>query len=173
MTLPPRTDPPFDADEAATLYGYLDYHRATLLRKTDGLDAAGLAATHPPSTMTLGGMVKHLAYVEDNWFVEFFLGQEAPQPWRDADWDADPDWEWTTGATDDAAALRAQFEQTVARSRSVVEGVDLGTLSARRLRRPDVQVSLRWIVVHLIEEYARHNGHADLIRESIDGSVGE
>ncbi|MGA9747572.1 MAG: DUF664 domain-containing protein, partial [Nocardioides sp.] len=84
-----RTDPLGDADEATQLYGFLDYHRATLLMKTDGLSQEQLATTHGPSTMTLGGMLKHLALVEDNWFSIFFLGNDDAPYWADVDWEAD------------------------------------------------------------------------------------
>lgn len=168
-----RIDPPLTGDEASQLYGFLDYHRATLQLKAADLDAAGLAQTLPPSAMTLGGMLKHLAYVEDNWFSVFLHGNEMAEPWCDVDWKADPDWEWHSAAADSPGDLRAVHEEAVLRSRDLVAGKDLDTLSARRLRAEDDPVTLRWIVLHMIEEYARHNGHADLIRESIDGVVGE
>jgi uncharacterized damage-inducible protein DinB len=168
-----RTDPACDADERTQLLGFLDYHRATLLRKTDGLDAAQLSTTHPPSTMTLGGLLKHLALVEDNWFSVFLHGHEYDAPWAGVDWDGDPDWEWHSAAADDPAELRRLYAETVDRVRGLVDGMPLDQLSQRSLRSEGRPANLRWIVVHMIEEYARHNGHADLIRESIDGTVGE
>ncbi len=168
-----RTDPAYDADERTQLLGYLEYHRATLLWKVDGLDAEQLAAQHPPSTMTLGGMLKHLALVEDNWFSVFLHGNEYDAAWADVDWDSDPDWDWHSAADDEPATLRNLFAETVERSRKLAEGVPLDQLSVRRLRGADAPVNLRWIVLHMIEEYARHNGHADLLRESIDGATGE
>ena len=142
-----RIDPPPAGDEDSQLHGFLDYHRATLQMKAADLDATGLARTLPPSDMTLGGMLKHVALNEDNWFSVFLHGNERAEPWRD--------------------------DHAIGRSRELVAGMDLATLSARRLRGADEQVTLRWIVLHTTEEYARHNGHADLIRESIDGVVGE
>ena len=168
-----RIHPPLRGDEADQLYGFLDYHRATLQRKAAGLDAAGLAQTLQPSSMTLGGMLKHLAFVEDNWFSLFLHGHERAAPWRDVDWKADPDWDWHSAASDDPKALRALHDDAVVRSRELAAGVGLDTLSVRRLHGVDQPVTLRWIVLHMMEEYARHNGHADLIRESIDGVVGE
>jgi len=168
-----RTDPAYDADERTQLLGYLEYHRATLLWKVDGLDAEQLAAQHPPSTMTLGGMLKHLALVEDNWFSVFLHGNEYDAAWADVDWDSEPDWDWHSAADDEPATLHGLFAETVERSRKLVEGVPLDQLSVRRLRSADAPVNLRWIVLHMIEEYARHNGHADLLRESIDGATGE
>ena len=168
-----RTDPPPAADEAAQLFAFLDYHRATLLTKTDGLDAEQLARRHPPSTMTLGGMLKHLALVEDNWFSVFLHGNEYDEVWADVDWANDPDYDWQSATEDDPAELRRLYVDTVDRVRGLVEGVPLDQLSVKRLRRADRPANLRWIVLHMIEEYARHNGHADLLREAIDGEVGE
>ena len=174
----PRVDPPLRAGEAETLLAFLDYHRETLRLKTSGLDQEQLAATAAASTMTLGGMLKHLALVEDHWFSAVFLGREPAELWSDVDWDADPDWEWHTAREDTPDQLRALFDDAVSASEQVVraalegrEGLD--ALSERESRREEGRFSLRWIVVHMIEEYARHNGHADLIRESIDGQTGE
>ena len=157
------------------LRAFLDYHRDTLRLKTAGLTAEQLSATHPPSTMTLGGMLKHLALVEDNWFSVVLLGNEDAEPWRTVDWDADRDWEWHSAASDTPEQLRALLVSAVAQSDAIVEelGADLDLLSVRADRRTGKPFSLRWILVHLIEEYARHNGHADLLRESIDGVTGE
>ena len=171
-----RTDPAYDADERTQLLGYLEYHRATLRWKVDGLDAEQLAAQHPPSTMTLGGMLKHLALVEDNWFSVFLHGNEYDAAWADVDWGSDPDWEWRTASDDSPEELRALWKDTVDRSHAfVAEALAVGGLDqpARRAWPDGRHPSLRWIVVHMIEEYARHNGHADLLRESVDGLTGE
>ena len=171
-----RPEPPVAGDEVATLLGFLDFQRATFAWKCAGLDAAGLAATAGVSTMTLGGMLKHLALVEDSWFSEWLAGQDPAPPWDAVDWDADRDWEWHTAAADSPGYLREIWEDAVSRSRALVAGAlasrGLDQLAARSW--PDGRSpSLRWIVCHMIEEYARHNGHADLIRESVDGSTGE
>jgi uncharacterized damage-inducible protein DinB len=168
-----RSDPPATGSEAEQLHAFLDYHRATLQQKTAGLDAAGLSATLPPSTMTLAGLLKHMALVEDNWFSVFLRGNDPIEPWASAPWDDDRDWEWHTAVHDDPDDLRAGHAAAAERSRELVEGVDLDTLSVGRLRGSGEQTTLRWIVLHMIEEYARHNGHADLLRESVDGVVGE
>ena len=168
-----RHDPPPAADEATQLHGFLDYQRATLLMKAADLSAEQLAQSHPPSTMTIGGLLKHMALVEDNWFSVFLHGNEEAQPWRDVDWDADRDWEWHTAAADDPDELRALLVESMERSRQLVAGKDLDSLSARKLHHEGVPASLRWISLHMVEEYARHNGHADLLRESIDGLTGE
>ena len=147
--------------------------------KTEGLDAEQLDQRLEPSTMTLGGMLKHMAYVEDWWFNQVFAGNPEPEPWASVDWKADDDWEWHSAAEDSPEQLRALFDETIAVSDRILnealaaaEGLDASSqLPSRRL--PDSKFNLRWILVHMIEEYARHNGHADLIRESIDGQVGE
>jgi uncharacterized damage-inducible protein DinB len=171
-----RPEPPLEGDETATLLGFLDYQRATLAWKTGGLDSAGLQTSVAASSMTLGGMLKHMALVEAVWFAERLLDRDPGPPWNAVDWDADPDWEWHSAEDDTPEQLRAAWHDSVARSRSLVtEALELGDLG-QRARKPwptGEPPSLRWILVHMIEEYARHNGHADLIRESIDGATGE
>jgi hypothetical protein len=169
-------EPPLAGDETATLVGSLERQRATLAWKCGGLDAAGLRATHPPSSITLGGLLKHLALVEDDTFSRKLLGRNPGAPWDTVDWDADPDWEWRSAAEDSPEQLMTLWRDAVARSRSVVKealaagGLDqLGRFTTSRGESP----SLRRILIDLIEEYARHVGHADLIRESVDGLVGE
>jgi uncharacterized damage-inducible protein DinB len=126
--------------------------------------------------MSLGGMLKHLALVEDHWFSRRLHGRDASPPWNAVDWGTDPDWEWHTAAEDSPEQLRALWEDAVARSRSLVADAladaSLDVL-ARRSRQDGRTPSLRWILLHMIEEYARHNGHADLLRESVDGLTGE
>jgi uncharacterized damage-inducible protein DinB len=171
-----RPEPPSAGDELATLLGFLDYQRATLEWKCSGLDAAGLAATTATSTMTLGGMLKHLALVEDQWCSQRLLGRPAAPPWDTVDWAADYDWDWHSAAEDAPDQLRALWLSSVAHSRAcVTEALGRGGLDqlAPYTDRAGDTPSLRWILFHLIEEYARHNGHADLIRESVDGQTGE
>lgn len=171
-----RPEPPVAAGELSTLLGFLDFHRATLAWKCSGLDAVGLATTVGPSSMTLGGLLKHLAYVEDHWFAVRLLGRDPAPPWDTVDWAADEDWDWHSAAADSPEALHTLWVDAVARSRDAVDvaladgGLDrLADRGWRDGRRP----SLRWILVHMVEEYARHNGHADLLREQVDGSTGE
>jgi uncharacterized damage-inducible protein DinB len=171
-----RPDPPLAADEAATLLGFLDFQRATLAWKTAGLDAAGLAATVGASSMTLGGLLKHMAYVEDDWFSRKLLDQPRQPPFDAVDWDADPDWEWHSAADDTPEQLRALWTAAVDRSRALVADALTTAGLDQRTRRPwpDGRApSLRWVLCHMIEEYARHNGHADLLREAVDGRTGE
>jgi uncharacterized damage-inducible protein DinB len=171
-----RPEPPQAADEAATLLGFLDFQRATLEWKCAGLDAAGLNATVGVSSMTLGGMLKHLALVEVYWFSSWLYGRDDIAPWNTVDWSADRDWDWHSAADDTPEQLLALWQESVALSRTLVAealaGAGLEQLSRRTW--PDGRSpSLRWILVHMIEEYSRHNGHADLIRESVDGQTGE
>ncbi|KGM10143.1 mini-circle protein [Cellulomonas carbonis T26] len=171
-----RPEPPLTGDELSTLLGFLEFHRATLAWKCSGLDAAALRATLPPSTMTLGGLLKHLAYVEDSWFGEVLLGQEPVAPWDTVDWSADRDWDWHSAADDEPDALRRLCEDAVVRARRSVEQAladgGLDRLADRR-KADGSAPNLRWILVHMVEEYARHNGHADLLREAVDGATGE
>jgi uncharacterized damage-inducible protein DinB len=173
-----RPEPPHEGDEAATVLGFLDYQRATFAWKCRGLTDEQLGVALPPTSMTLGGMLKHLAYVEDYWCTETAAGEPAPQPWAGADWTADRDWEWHSAADDSGDELRALWAERVERSRAIVDAL-LAQHGADALGQTHPawggrgRVSLRWVLVHLVEEYARHNGHADLIRESIDGQTGE
>jgi uncharacterized damage-inducible protein DinB len=171
-----RPEPPLAAGEIATLLGFLDYQRATLAWKCAGLDGAGLRATTAASSMTLGGLLKHLAFVEDLWFSRWLQGQDRQPPWDAVDWEAAPDWDWQSAALDSPEQLHAIWRDAVARSRSLIaESLADGGLDRLAQRNwPDgTSPSLRWIVVHMIEEYARHNGHADLLREAVDGLTGE
>jgi uncharacterized damage-inducible protein DinB len=171
-----RPTPPVAAGETATLLGFLDYQRATLEWKCAGLDSAGLAATVGASSMTLGGLLKHMTYVEHGWFAWLLHGQDHLPPLGDIDWDADPDWDWRSAAEDSPEELRTLWRAAVERSRSLVdEALADGGLDRLATRPPSDgrERSLRWIMLHMIEEYARHNGHADLLRESIDGATGE
>ncbi|WP_109509046.1 DinB family protein [Nocardioides speluncae] len=170
-----RREVPLDADEPTMLLAWLDHHRDTLRWKADGLDQAQLNQPLAPSTMTLGGLLKHMALVESSWFHERFAGGTLIPPFDTADWDADWDWEWHSAKDDSPEELRALFDRSVAKSDEVVaaalagEGMDAVAAAQSRKGGP---INLRWIVTHMIEEYARHNGHADLIREAVDGSVG-
>ncbi|MBW3658115.1 MAG: DinB family protein [Actinobacteria bacterium] len=171
-----RPEPPLAGDEVATLVGFLEFQRATFAWKCAGLDAQGLRRTVGASSMTLGGMLKHLALVETSWFSRWLFGTDRLPPWDAVDWDADPDWDWDSAADDAPEELWALWHASVDRSRELTaRALDDGGLDRLADRRwPDGRApSLRWILVHMIEEYARHNGHADLIRESIDGRTGE
>lgn len=172
-----RPKPPVAGDETSTLVGFLEFLRATFAWKCGGLDAAGLAATLAPTTMTLGGMLKHLAHVEADVCSGWLHSRALGSPWDAVDWDADPDWDWRTAAEDSPEQLWAQWRDAVARSRAEVEealadgGLEhLGTgITNARGEAP----TLRFILFTMIEEYGRHVGHADLLRESVDGLTGE
>jgi uncharacterized damage-inducible protein DinB len=172
-----RQQPPLVAGEVATLIGFLDYQRATLEWKCRGLSDEQLRASLAPTEMTLAGILKHMAYVEDYWFTETIAGDPSPSPWAETDWKADKDWEWHSATSDTGEHLRGLWAERVDRSRHVVAAQVESDGDA--LSRPHSawggrgEVSLRWVVVHMIEEYARHNGHADLLRQSVDGETGE
>jgi uncharacterized damage-inducible protein DinB len=169
-------EPPVAGNEADTLVGSLERQRRTLAWKCGGLDAAGMRATVGASSVTLGGLLKHLAFVEDEYLSRRLFGRELQPSWSTVDWDSDPDWEWRTAAEDSPEQLMALWQDTVDRSRANVRQAlaEGGLDQPVRLTWPDGRApSLRRILVDLIEEYARHVGHADLIRESVDGLVGE
>jgi hypothetical protein len=170
-----RPEPPVAGDETATFRGSLERQRAIFAWKCGGLDAAGLRATVGASSITLGGLLKHLALIEDNYFSVRLLGREPAPPWDTVDWKADRDWEWHSAAEDTPEQLYTLWQDAVARSRAAVTealadgGLDQLVRSTTWSEPP----SLRRLLIDLIEEYARHVGHADLIRESVDGLVGE
>ena len=177
MTTIARTDPPRSADEVTMLRSFLDHFRATVRRQAEGLTEDQLASTLAPSDLTLGGMLKHLAFVEDYWFSYHLAAQEYPEPWASVDWDSDPDWDWHSAAGASYDELVALLDEATGRSEACLDAAlardpDLGQLVARP-RRPERggTASVRWVLVHMVEEYARHCGHADLIRQSIDGAT--
>src|SRR5207248_322711 len=169
-------EPPDAGDELATLVGSLERQRRTFAWKCSGLDAAGMRATIGASAITLGGLVKHVSLVEASYFQERLHARDPGSPWNTVDWDQDPNWDWRTGAEDPPELVLALWHDTVARSREALhEALERGGLEQLgRYTWPDGRSpSLRRILIDLIEEYARHVGHADLIRESVDGLVGE
>lgn len=169
-------EPPIAGDEAAAVLGELERVRSYIAWKCGGLDATGLRATLGPSKITLGGLLKHLAAVEDSHFARLLHARSPGPPWDSVDWDADPDWDWRTAADDPPEHLMALWHDAVTRSRAQVAaalaqgGLDqVGAYVTRSGESPN----LRRMILDLVEEYARHVGHADLIRESVDGLVGE
>ncbi|MBA3528756.1 MAG: DinB family protein [Propionibacteriaceae bacterium] len=171
-----RIDPPLVGEETPMIVGFLDFQRQTLAMKTAGLDADQLNRALSPSPMTLGGMLKHLATAEDWWFSQVLMGNEESPPFTGVDWEDDEDWEWHSAADDSPEELRDLWRSFVSRSQEITAAAladgGLDRLSVRSSRSGE-KFSLRWILLHMIVEYARHNGHADLIRESIDGQTGE
>jgi len=162
-----RQDPPVGGPEKDMLAAFLDYHRATLLHKVAGLSDAELRRSFVPSGTNLLGLVKHLAYVERWWFQAVFAGRDAPFPWSESDPDAD----FRVEPGETAAEIIALYQQESRASREIVRHGSLDDVA----KRPDARepFTLRWIMIHMIEETARHNGHADLLRELIDGATGE
>jgi uncharacterized damage-inducible protein DinB len=171
---PVRQDPDATTTSERDLLGqYLDYQRETMLLKTDGLDKDQLARQIPSSDLTLAGLLYHLALVEESWFEEDFLGLEPREDWRGIDWAADPDYEFRTALDKEPDWLRRRYRDACDRARRVVaeaDGLDAVSVSTRVGGKP---FTLRWVMLHLIEETARHAGQADLLREAIDGTVGE
>ena len=162
-----RVRAPRVADERTMLDAWLDFHRATLLIKCDGLSATQLAErSAPPSTLCLLGLVRHMTEVEHGWFADFANGDTTRIYSTDADIDADFNQAAPEVAEAGLAAYRAQLETC----RALVAGHGLDDTSELEDGRV---YSLRYIYVHMIEEYARHNGHADLLRERIDGRIGQ
>lgn len=164
-----RPMPPLAADERATLEAWLDFYRATLIAKCADLDDGALrAASVPPSTLTLLGLVQHLAEVERNWFRRVLAGEQAP-PLYDPTADPHPHDGGFEVSEDSTLAAATEVWRTE---------VDAGrrNCAARALDHTSpfqgARVSLRWIYVHMIGEYARHSGQADLLRERIDGATG-
>jgi hypothetical protein len=175
-TAEPLRQPPVTGNEVDTLIGSLERQRRTFAWKTGGLDPAGLNTRIAESTMTLGGLLKHLALVEDDYFSYKLWGHERAAPWNAVDWDDDPDWEWRTAAEDSPEHLYGLWDEAVSRSRALVaralEEAELDR-PARRAWPDGRSPSLRRMLADMVEEYARHVGHADLLREAVDGLVGE
>jgi hypothetical protein len=164
-----RLDVPYTGDERTLLLGWLDWHRGTVHVKCAGLDAEAAWRTPlpPPSLTSAAGLVSHLTAVESYWFERVVAGLDVPTHWTSRD--PDLDWRRRPGASLDGTLVR--YREQCAVSRSIVEGVDLGAACARR--RHGAVVSVRWVLLHMIEETARHNGHLDAVRELVDGVVGE
>ncbi len=171
-----RIDPPTASDEAATLLGFLNFQRDTLRWKCTGMTTAQLSTPVPPTTLTLGGLLKHLTVVEAGWLNQFFGGGVAKPSWFEELDQDDPDWSLTSAAGTAPEQLFAWFDESIAVSNRVIEDALAGPDGLDALAKEQdagKPISLRWIMCHVIEEYARHNGHADLLRESIDGATGD
>jgi hypothetical protein len=155
-------------DDRTMLTVWLDYQRATLLWKCDGVSGTDLARKGvPPSNLSLLGLVRHMTFVEWHWFERVFSGDPSPQPFAT---DVDNDSDFNDLHPERAGEDLERFQRQCDVSRAIVAAA--GSLDQVAAREGDA-TSLRWITVHMIEEYARHNGHADLLRELIDGEVGE
>jgi uncharacterized damage-inducible protein DinB len=168
--LPARTEPPAAGDERAVLHGFLDYQRDTLLLKCAGLSPEQLLARSVPSSaLCLLGLVRHLTEVEFGWLHVRFAGGEDVEFYGPGD----ADLEVAEADERSVAAAFARFAETVALSRVIIADAELSAPTVQAHPVTGQRYSLRWILTHLIEEYARHNGHADLIRQAVDGAVGE
>jgi hypothetical protein len=169
-------EPPLAGTEVEHLVGALDRLRTTFRWKADDLDAAGLQTRIGASSLTLGGLLKHLAVVEDYMFTTKLRGEPMGAPWDAFDWDGSNDWEFTSAAKDTPEQLYALWDGAVERSRVRLGAAlaDGGLDQLVHVSWPDGRhASLRRLVCDLIEEYGRHTGHADLLREAVDGLVGE
>ncbi|MFI0977609.1 DinB family protein [Streptomyces sp. NPDC021093] len=172
----PQSPPSATTSEAESLSSVLERNRRTFAWKTSGLDEAGLRATTAASSMTLGGLVKHMALVEADWLAVKLAGREYGAPWDAVDFDAGPDWEWRTGALDSPEDVHAVWRAAVERSRELVAEVikERGLDGPASFTWPEGRTpSVRDMLLDMIEEYARHTGHADVLREAVDGRVGE
>jgi len=162
-----RLPVPVTGDEKTMLAAFLDRYRETIVWKLDGLSTAQASQKLVPSASTLLGIAKHLAYVERGWFQLRFAGEAVTFPWPDEEDDKDPD--FRIDSADTIESITALYQQEIARSRAIVGPASLDDL-ARNMDNPR---SLRWIMIHMIEETARHAGHADILRELTDGAIGQ
>jgi hypothetical protein len=169
-------EPPIAGTETEHIVGALDRLRTTFRWKADDLDAAGLQTRIGGSSQTIGGLLKHLAFVEAYYSLTRLSGLSPGAPWETVDWDAEGDWPFTSAADDSPDELYALWDGTVERSRARFDAAlaEGGLDQLVRIAGPDGRhASLRRLLCDLIEEYGRHTGHADLLREAVDGLVGE
>ncbi len=170
--VPARPDPVTRGDERSSLRSMLDWYRGGVVAKVQGLSPEQLSRRFVGSGTTIGGLVKHLALVEDHWWARVF-GAEEREPWASAPWDDDPDWEFHSAADDSLATLIDLYESSCERGRAIEATVpDLDVVAARPSGRGQI-FDVRWIMLHLIEETARHLGHLDILCELADDRVGE
>ncbi|MEU8841947.1 DinB family protein [Streptomyces roseus] len=166
-----RTEPSTTANEREMLDGWLDYHRATLLWKCEGLGDEELRrAALAPSELSLLGLVRHMAEVERYWFREIMLGEDLPELYCTQE---EPDGDFHFGPGDTWAEAERTWQTEVELARQAAAGRSLDLVSDAGSHHRGEAFSLRWVYTHMIEEYARHNGHADLLREQIDGATGD
>lgn len=166
---PERVDPPEIASEVLTLPAFMDYQRASVFVKVRGLDKEAATRRLVASDTTILGVVKHLAYVEAWWFQDIFSGREVAYPWTDEDPDAD----FRIEEDDTVESVMELYTTMTNESRAITSAAGLDDISARVHPRRKTAFSLRWILLHMIEETARHLGHMDILREQIDGATGD
>jgi uncharacterized damage-inducible protein DinB len=175
MTTTPLPPPPEPSDTLTDPYqllvGYLDFYRDAVLRKLDGLSEQQLRSSRLPSGWTPLALLKHLAGVERRWFRWGFAGEQVEVPWVEDG----PDGTWQVAAEEPTNDVKALFHHECARSRQIVAGARLGDVarSGGRFNPPDHQPALSWILVHVLQEYVRHAGHLNVVRELADGVIGE
>ena len=170
---PGYPEPPALADEATTLVGSLERQRATFAWKCADLTGVGLTARLGSSQLTLGRLLKHLAYMEDLNFTQALAGEALPRPWTDVDVAERSEWAFASADLDPPEALYAVWHDAVARSRTVTQRVLLDRDPGVTFEVGRNTLTVRRLLVDMIEEYGRHTGHADLLREAVDGRVGE
>ena len=163
-----RTETPFEGSEKQLLEAFLDYHRATILLKAEGLSEAEQQRSLTPSGTSLLGLIKHLTYVERWWFQWIWAGDDVDFPWTEEDRDAD----FRIEPGESSAQILSFYRAETERNRGITAEAELET-EARRNHQGEGRPRLRWVLLHLIQETARHNGHADIVRELIDGTTGE
>lgn len=168
----------FRSDELTSLLGMLRAQRDAIRAKTRDMTADQLAMPHPPSTMTLGGLLRHLTRVEYSWSVRVWADLPPEEPWVSAPWADDENWDWRWSADGDPAALRQEWEQACRRTDEIIltepdldAEVPVQPFTAHE--GPDAVITRRYVLLHLIEEVARHAGHADLLAEAVDGRTGQ
>lgn len=166
-----RTHTPMVADEKTMLLGMLAFQRDTLRWKCSGLTAGQLASEHPPSTLSLGGLLKHLAVVEFSWVHMTFAGGDDSPAWSSQRQEGQDGWSLRTTAGESPQMLFDRLAEAQRLTERIVR--EAPSLEALSQETPYGEpCSLRWVLLHLVQEYGRHLGHADLIREAIDGAVG-
>jgi hypothetical protein len=172
----PPWEPPFAGTETEHLLGALDRLRATFRWKADGLDAEQIHRPSPTSTLTVAGLLKHLAVQEDYAALVKIAGRPMPAVWDDNGWDGDNDWEFSSAADDSPETLYALYDGAVERARNTVKEIlgDVGLDGDSAVALDDgSKASVRRILFDLLEKYGRHTGHVDMVREAVDGRVGE
>ena len=169
-------EPPLAGNETEAVLGALERLRATFRYKADALDSAGLTTRIGVSTLTLGGLLKHLAVAEDHKFTVKLSGEPMDPTWDDNGWDDNDDWEFESAAEDSPGTLYALYDGAVGRARARVAAVLGGGDLDQDVEAQDDEgnhANLRRLLLDMVEEYGRHTGHADLLREAVDGRVGE
>jgi uncharacterized damage-inducible protein DinB/predicted enzyme related to lactoylglutathione lyase len=167
-----REFPPLGtADERTLLTAMLEWYRQGVLLKVAGMHQTDAVARRLGSATTAAGLVKHLAVVEDLWLTQRFAQEPMPEPWASAPWDDDPDWEFHSARSEPLEDSVALYRAACERSRAAVAAAD--SLDSTVRVNPEWEVSLRFILLHMVEETARHLGHLDVLRELADGTTGE